>query len=330
MRAVRAYSTLLLAASLPAFASQRAVTVPASAGSVETSCVDANSDACTAALEALARKAADHLTIVGNTGRPEYRPLARDAARMPFVSLRAAGAAALSHLSPGPEDTPLLAGLLNDPVPVVRRSAHRALEMSADPAARPLAQRVRGTPPDRAQAQAVPTADQLKTPLYAGAQFLFFASSRPDGQSEFSTADAADKVAAFYAAKYGPGMTLEQFEAAAKGSKNEIPDFSSQAYQDQMQAAMDAQKAYEAALKAGKSQQEASMAMLAGMQKKAPADSSKVRSALRQKEIYGSPRIFVVEKGMMAGAPARLVAVYKDLLLGKTGIAVFTGPLPED
>ena len=72
------------------------------------------------------------------------------------------------------------------------------------------------------------------------------------------------------------------------------------------------------------------MAMVAAMQKKAPADSSRIRSALDRKEIYGSPRLFVVEKGMMPGAPNRLVAVYKDLLLGRTGIAVFTGPLPEE
>jgi hypothetical protein len=125
-------------------------------------------------------------------------------------------------------------------------------------------------------------------------------------------------------------MTLEQFQAAAKGGKNAMPDVGSQAFQDQMQAAMDAQKAYEAAIKAGKSQQEASMAMVAAMQKTAPADSSRIRSTLEKKEIYGSPRLFVVEKGMMPGAPNRLVAVYKDLLLGKTGIAVFTAPLPEE
>ena len=268
-----------------------------------------NSAACTAALEALARKAADDLTILANTGKPEYRPLARDASKMPFASLRASGAAALGHLSPGPEDTPLLAGLVNDPVPAVRRSARRALESSSDPAARPLAQRAQGHESDGLRPQAVPTADQLRTPLYAGAQYLFYASNKTNGQSEFSTGDPVDKVAAFYAGKYGAGMTLEQFQAAAKGGKDAMPDIGSQAFQDQMQAAMDAQKAYEAAIKAGKSQQDASMAMVAAMQKKAPADSSRIRSTLERKEIYGSPRLFVVEKGMMPGAPNRLVAV---------------------
>jgi hypothetical protein len=330
VRAAGAISAFLLSASLPAFASQRAVWVPASAGSVQTACVDANSEACTAALEALARKAADDLTLVANTGRPEYRPMARDAARMPFASLRAAGAAALSHLSPGPEDTPLLTVLLNDAVPMVRKSAQRALETSSDPAARPLAQRVRGSQPDGARPQAVPTADQLKTPLYAGAQYLFFASSRADGQSEFSTADAYDKVASFYASKYGSGITFEQFQDAAKKSKDAFPDLGSQAYQDQVQAAMEAQKAYQAALKAGKSQQEATQVMIAAMSKNAPANPSKIKSALEKKDVYGSPRLFVVEKGMMPSAPARLVAVYKDLLLGKTGIAIFTGPLPAE
>lgn len=332
MRAARAISVLLFSASVPALASQRAVFVPAGAGSVKTACMDANSAACTAALEALARKAADDLTIVANTGKPSVRRMARDAAKMPFASLRASGAAAFSHLSPGPEDSPLLTGLLNDPVPMVRKSALRALEVSSDPAVRTLVQRVRdgGNQADGARPQSVPTADQLKTPLYAGAQYLFFASRRPDGQSEFSTGDAYDKVAAFYASKYGSGMTLEQLKKTAKGGENTMPDFGSQAYQDQMQSMMDAQKAHEDALKAGKSEEDAAKAMMAAMQKKAPADSSRMTSALGNKEIYGAPRLFVVEKGMMPGAPNRLVAVYKDLLLGKTGIAIFTGPLPEE
>jgi hypothetical protein len=321
---------LVLSASVPVLASQRAVWIPAKAGSVATSCGDVNSAACTAALEALARKAADDLTLLANTGKPEYRPQARDAAKMPFASLRASAASALGRLSPGPEDTALLSSLLNDPVPLVRRSARSALESSSDPGVRALAQRARGHESDGVRPQPVPTADQLKTPIYAGAQYLYYASSRPYGQSEFSTGDSVDKVAAFYAGKYGSGMTLEQFQAAAKSGKEAMPDIGSQAFQDQMQAAMDAQKAYEAAIKAGKSQQEASMAMVAAMQQKAPADSSRIRSTLERKDVYGSPRLFVVEKGMMPGAPNRLVAVYKDLLLGKTGVAVFTGPLPEE
>ena len=321
---------LVLSVSLPAMASQRAVWIPAKAASVKTACVNADSDACTAALEALARKAADDLTLLANTGKPEYRPLARDAAKMPFASLRASAASALGRLSPGPEDSPLLASLLNDPVPLVRRSAKSALGSSSDPSARPLAQRAQGHESDGLRPQPVPTADQLKTPIYAGAQYLFYASSRSYGQSEFSTGDAYEKVAAFYAGKYGSGTTLEQFQAATKSGKEAMPDIGSQAFQDQMQAAMDAQKVYEAAIKAGKSQQDASMAMVAALQQKAPADSSRVRSALEKKDVYGSPRLFVVEKGMMPGAPNRLVAVYKDLLLGKTGIVVFTAPLPEE
>jgi hypothetical protein len=328
--APRAISLLVLSACLPALASQRAIWISAKAGAVATSCGDVNSAACAAALEALARKAGDDLTLLANSGKPEYRPLARDAAKMPFASLRASAASALGRLSPGPEDTPLLSSLLNDPVPRVRRSARSALESSSDPAARPLAERARLHEGDGLRPQAVPTADQLKTPLYAGAQYLYYASDRPYGQSEFSTSDGVDKVAAFYAAKYGNAMTLEQFQAAAKGGKDAMPDMGSQAFQDQMQAAMDAQKVYQDAIKAGKSQQDASMAMVAAMQAKGPADSSRIRSALEKKEIYGSPKLFVVEKGMMPGAPNRLVAVYKDLLLGKTGIAVFTAPLPEE
>jgi hypothetical protein len=283
-----------------------------------------------AALESLARNAADDLTLVANSGQPSVRPLARDAAKMPFASLRASGASALSHLSPGPEDTALLSALLNDPVPAVRRSAKSALESSSDPAARPLAQRASGGQGDQLRPQPVPTAEQLKVPVYAGAQYLFYASSRPDGQSDFTTGDAVDKVAAFYASKYGNGMTLEQFQEAGKSGRNAFPDMGSKAYQDQIQSAMDAQKAYQDAIKAGKSQQDASMAMVAAMSKNAPANPSKITGSLGKKEIFGSPKLFVVEKGMMPGAPARLVAVYRDLLLGRTGIAVFTGPLPEE
>ncbi len=329
-------SLCLALVALPgaALASARAVFVPATGGTVEAECAAPASPGCADALERLAKKAADDLTFAANSGRPELRPYARDAARMPYAALRASAASALGRLSPGPEDTPLLASLLNDPVPAVRQGARSALDSSSDPSARPLARRASSANAARGaealKPQAAPGADALKAPLYPGAQYLFYASSRADGLSEFTSADGVDAVAAFYAGKFGKGMTLEEFEAAAKSGKNAIPDLGSQAFQDQMQAAMDAQKAYQDALNAGKSQQEASMAMVAAMSKKAPANPSKITDTLRRKEVYGSPRLFVVEKGMMPGAPNRLVAVYKDLALGRTGIAVFTGPLQEN
>jgi hypothetical protein len=189
---------------------------------------------------------------------------------------------------------------------------------------------VQGQEGDGTRPETAPGAEQLKVPLYAGAQYLYFASSRTDGRSEFSTADPLEKVAAFYGAKYGNAMTLDQFEAAAKRGENAMPDIGSQAFADQMKAMQDAQKAYEQAIKAGKSQQDASMAMVAAMEKKAPANASHVRSTLERKEIYGAPKLYVVEKGIMPGAPNRLVAVYRDLLLGRTGIAIFTGPLSAE
>ena len=315
-------------------ASARAVYVPAGGGPLEAACAQPSSAACTAALEQLARRTADDLTRVAQTGRPEYKPLARFAATMPFPSVRAAGAGALGHFSPSADDTALLSDLLNDPVPLVRRAAHAAIQQSSDPAARPLAQRARGNPGDGARPQKIPAAGELKVPLYAGTRFLFFASNLPEGQSEFQTADAYDKVIAFYAGTLGRGLTFEEFEAQGRAqgkpqgkAQQGMPDMNSPEMKNQIQAAMDAQKAYQDAISAGKSPQDAAQAMMNTMAKKAPADPSRISNAMRQKEVYGSPRLFVVEKGMAPGAPARLVAVYKDLLLGKTGIAIFTGPI---
>jgi hypothetical protein len=320
--------------ALPLAASQRIVYVPGG-GSLETACAQPDSEGCTAALEQLARRAADDLLIVAQTGRAQFRGSARLAASMPIASLRSAGAAALGHLSAGPEDTALLAELLNDPVPMVRRSAHGALQVSSDPAARPLAQRVQESQSDGARPQPAPSAGELKVPIYAGARYLHFASSPREGQSEFSSADSHDKVAAFYSSKFGPPMTAEKFEEQGKLAKEQgksaksqgIPNMSSPEFQAQMKAAMDAQKAYGDAIAAGKSPQDAAQAMMNAMQKNEPASRSRIVSALHRKEIYGSPQLFVAEKGVTPSEPARLVAVYKDLLLGKTGIAVFTAPL---
>ncbi len=318
-------------------ASARAVYVPAGGGPLDAACAQPASAACTAALERLARRIADDLTIVAQTGRLEYKPLARTAATMPFPSVRASGAGALGHFSPGAEDTALLRDLLNDPVPLVRRAAQGAIQQSSDPAARPLAQRARSNQSDGVRPQKAPAAEELKVPLYPGTRFLFFASNLPEGQSEFETGDAYDKVVAFYAGKFGAGMTFEEFEAQGKASGKAqgkasrkaqgMPDLNSPEMKSQMEAAMDAQKAYQDAISAGKSPQDAARAMVSAMAKNAPANLSRISSALRQKEVYGSPRLFVVEKGVVPAAPARLVAVYNDLLLGKTGLAVFTGPL---
>jgi hypothetical protein len=258
-------------------------------------------------------------------------------ARSPEPELRAAAADATGMLGPRATETPALAAAFNDPVPAVRQSARLALGASADPAAQALAgravhaERWKSLAPEKA-----PDTAKLKVAPYAGATALRFATDVANGRALFVTEDPPEKVAAFYDAKAKrKAMSLEEFAAAYSESQDapeeeEASDDSGDdsggqmPTEDQMEQAMAMLDQMNAAMESGKSMEEAAVEM-SGASTKAESAASEYAN----ETIFGAPRVIVLEEGTFFGKtrPSRYVVVFRDLTLGKTGIALHGPPV---
>ncbi|MBZ4418522.1 HEAT repeat domain-containing protein [Myxococcus sp. RHSTA-1-4] len=321
----------LLAAPVARASSGLQIRVPtgAKAGDVtalEAACANPGAQACAEAMEGYAAFAERELLRIAESGKPEYKPLARTAAALPYPSLKAAAAAALGNLQPDAADTPLLTELLNHPVPKVRHAALRALGASYDEKASPLMERAQGDQGEGSTPDTAPTEKTLQVPLPPGASYLYFASTPAQGRADFTTSESLDKVGAFYSGRFGAGLTLKQFEKQfARGDEgSEQPD--EQQIAEFMKLQQEANEAMMAAMKAGKSPEEAAAEMQRRFMALAPFDTGSFMAAFDRPELFGSVRVFVAEKAPRSGKPVRLCVVYKDLALGKTGISVLTPP----
>jgi hypothetical protein len=254
-------------------------------------------------------------------------------ARSPEPELRAAAADGIGMLGPRPTETPALAAAFGEAVPAVRLSAKLALQASSDPVAQALASRAVGA--ERWQGfgpEGPPNLPQLGVPLYAGAVPLRFAIALAKGSAQLVSSDPVEKVVAFYAAKSKrQPLGLDEFAAAFSGQPAEeesgdagggMPSADDMARA--MEMAMQMGQAMNEAMNAGKSMHEAA-AELAGAATSADAAASDYANPA----IYGSPRVVVLEESSVTGTrkPVRYVVVYRDLALGKTGIAVHAPPV---
>ncbi|QSQ26420.1 HEAT repeat domain-containing protein [Pyxidicoccus parkwayensis] len=294
---------------------------------LEAACAKPNTKECTAAQEGYAAFSEYPLLRAAESGDPKYKPLARTAAALPFPGLQAAAAAALGNLEPDAKDTQLLTELLNHPVPKVRHAALRALGGSSDEKARPLLDRARDDQGESTSPDTVPTEKSLGVPLPPGASYLYFASAPAQGRADFVTGESLDKVSAFYAGRFGTGLTLKQFEKKelARQEKEGMQMDAKQVEQMQ-KLQQEAQQAMMAAMQAGKSPQEAAAEMQRRFAEFAPFDVEGLMSAFDRPEQLDSVRVFVAEKAARTGKPVRLAVVYKDLALGKTGVSFITPP----
>jgi hypothetical protein len=282
-----------------------------------TACTQPSSPACESALQVLASHAADNLHTLATTRSRQYRPLVIEYAVLPFPSVRAAAAGALGAFGPDASDTALLFGLLNDPVPVVRRNAYSALQASADENARHLAHRVTRTPGDSLEPQPVPTASGLGAPVYPGATYLFFASEPPQGLYAFSTSDPTSAVDKVFAAEGAKSLSRDELTSLLHQQPNQS---------QMMGAGMAMAKRYQELMKEGKSPQEISKSLAGEQQNTMGNRSSPLLGATAQSEIFGEPHYFVLTKAETTGFPIRIAAVYQDKVLGKTGVLLSVPP----
>lgn len=296
------------------------------AAAVEAACAKPGTKECTAALEGYALFTEHELLRVAESGDARYKPMAYTAAALPFPVLKAAAAAALGNLEPDKKDTPLLTELLNHPVPRVRHAALRALGASSDEKANALLDRAQNEQGEGLTPDAAPTEKTLGVPLPPDASYLYFASVPAQGRADFVTGEALDKVSTFYSGRFGAGLTLKQFEQKFARSEGDSEQLDPKQVQELMKAQQEAQEAMMAAMQAGKSPQEAAAELQRRMMAFAPFDTEGFMSAFDRPELFGSVRVFIAEKAPRTGKPLRLAVVYKDVVLGRTGVSLLTPP----
>jgi len=294
-------------------------------------CADPASRACGEALRKAAVSAAAALVELAQHRHPKAAALAAAAADSGLPELRVAAAEALALLSVEAPNDAVLAELLDDPVPAVRTAARTALAGSSSETARQLGQRAdrfaRGNGQDLG-AQAGPNPASLGVPLPADALFLYFASDPERGRYAFVTGESPAKVAArLPKAARGP-IAPADFRAAIEPetqAEEEEPAEPAESSDSQMPSSAELQAAMAMAAKmmgavnahpgASPEEQAALMAKATGL---VQIDAG-LGETYADAEAFGDAQLYVIE---MANGLDAVVAVYRDVALGRTGIGV--------
>jgi len=299
---------------------------------VESACAAPDSPACAQALDFLTARATAALLVLAERNDPQAAVLARLAGDSADPGLRAAAAAALATPFVAPEDTPLLAELADDPVPAVRAAALRSLASSQDPRAQLVARRARafddpGTPEASDTPDAAVAAASVGVPMPADAVYLYFSSAPGSGRYSYWTAQPpASVIAALRGkAKKGP-LTPEEFRAQAEAA-TAAPDLE----EGEMPSADDMARAMamaEQMMKAMEGGQGGSPEAQAAAAQRAAGGMAVFDAGLaddyEEAELFGDARLFVVP---VAGSSDAVVAVYRDLAVGGTGVTVHRAAL---
>ena len=247
------------------------------------------------------------LTRLYLAGETLERPVLRVAARAGQPEL---AAFALRRLADAPraEDAGLALEGLDSPFPAVRSAAAELAQGLEQGHLKLLANRVSHRPAARSTgliAETVPDAKSLGAAPYPGARFRP-AASQP-GMAVFSTADAPDRVLAFYA-KGRKTFTATELQALRKDKPSR--DDGQELAQRMMAELMKGRDPQQVAQEIGQAEQ---------------ARQTDWGKGIEGEAGIAAPRYAVLEEAGR-GVPVRVVAVYRDEALGGTAIAFRSMP----
>lgn len=213
-------------------------------------------------------------------------------------------ALALQIAPPGPARMAAAVASLDSPYATVRQEAANVIRQYGDDKQRRMLDRqVSGRRPDYAVADTPPDPARLKAKPYPGATYRYFASN--DEQAYFSTADAPDKVVAFYTQGGKKAYSASELKQAMKA---------------RAMGAMDQNKMIQIMQEAQAKGQDPTQAMMAWQKSLAGLGSDPTRN-FEGREGVVSPR-YIPADDMFS----RVVVVFRDDLVGATAIVV---PVPS-
>ena len=236
------------------------------------------------------------------------RPVLQVAARAETPELAAFGLRRLAD-APRAEDAGAATAGLDSPFPAVRSAAAELAHGLEDRGLKLLANRISHRSAIKGTgliAEEPPTAKGLGATPYPGARFRF-AASQP-GMAVFTTADAPDKVLAFYA-KGRKTLSGEEMKALRKGKPSKGDE------QAMVQLMM-------AELMKGRDPQQVAQEL---------GQSEQARQTDWEKGIEGvagiaAPRYMVMAEAGPKRIPTQVLAVYRDEAFGATAIAFRSVP----
>lgn len=217
-------------------------------------------------------------------------------------------ALALQIAPQGPARLKAAVASLDSPYSTVREAAAAVIRSEGDDKQRRMLDRqASGKRPEYPVADAQPDPARLKVKPYPGATYRYFASK--EEEAYFSTADAPDKVVAFY---------------AQGGKKAYSADELKQAMKSRAMSAMDQGKMMQLIQEAQRKGQDPTQAMMAWQKSLSGLGSDPTRN-FEGKEGVISPK-YIPADDMFS----RVVVVFRDDLTGATAIAVPLPPLAAD
>lgn len=227
-------------------------------------------------------------------------------------------------------DEPLVLAALDSPYPAVRAAALACARKSQNPRLSRAGDRAAGR---RSGGDAglgltpdpVPTAEQLGSPVYPGAKYVFLASD--EAAAIFRTADPVDKVVAFYGKgkkAYSGAEMKAATEARRETAEAEEAALEKAAEEGDMAAMMAKAAEMMAAMNSGQDP----AAAMQDLATKEQARGFDWTEGVEGKEgITGARYVVVEEKGTAPKTvPTKVVAVWRDEVLGGTAIRILRRP----
>jgi hypothetical protein len=215
---------------------------------------------------------------------------------------------ALQIAPQGPARIKAAVASLDSPYATVREAAAAVIRSDGDDKQRRMLDRqASGNRPEYPVADAQPDPARLKVKPYPGATYRYFASG-PE-EAYFSTADAPDKVVAFYAQGGQKAYSASELKQAMKSRAT---------------SAMDQSKMIQLIQEAQRKGQDPTQAMMAWQKSLSGLGSDPTRN-FEGKQGVVSPK-YIPADDMFS----RVVVVFRDDLTGATAIAVPLPPLAAD
>lgn len=213
-------------------------------------------------------------------------------------------ALALQIAPHGPARMASAVAAVDSPYATVRQEAANVIRSHGDDKQRRMLDRqASGNRPEYPVADTQPDPARLKVKPYPGATYRYFASN--DEQAYFSTADAPDKVVAFYTQGGKKAYSASELKLAMKS---------------RAMAAMDQSKMIQLMQEAQAKGQDPTQAMMAWQKSLAGLGTDPTRN-FEEREGVVSPR-YIPADDMFS----RVVVVFRDELVGATAIVV---PVPS-
>ena len=258
----------------------------------------------------------EDLRTLGSSANKVYLSTILPVFKSDEPDLRIAAADAVGMIGSLESDLEYLSVLANDPVPDVRKAASQMLQHGKGQSLALLARRTAATAHSGRMPDTLPDPKKTGMPVSPDSTYLFFASDVTQGRLGYVTYKTLKDTMAFYKqkAKKGP-LDLEAFTQTYEKALEDEQHAREQAQQEAMANILSHQPPTDP------SNMEAFLKQLEQSQTVAASQAIFMGEELYPKDIFGSPKVFVLEERKIGQRiyPTKYVVLYEDQALKRPG-----------